>query len=228
MSNLIAIEGLDGAGKSTQINLLRTYLEIKGIDNEYLHFPRIDCPFFGELIARFLRGEFGEVDNVDPYLVAALYAADRNDAKTMIISWLETGKLVILDRYFFSNLAFQCAKVEDSINKRNLRDWITSLEFDYYQIPRPDLSLFLHLPLELISERLKVQRLGSDRDYLHGQIDIHEDSLDLQIKVNDEYVFLTNTNEDFYLIECFENDYLLSSEEINNHIIRLLNNKGIC
>ena len=67
---LIVLEGLDGAGKSTQIRRLRSYLREEGLDSEYLHFPRFDAPFFGELIARFLRGEFGSAKQVDPYLVA--------------------------------------------------------------------------------------------------------------------------------------------------------------
>lgn len=228
MSKLIVFEGLDGAGKSTQINLLRSYLDLQGIDNKYLHFPRIDCPFFGELIARFLRGEFGEVDTVDPYLVAILYAADRDNAKGTIVSWLEAGKLVILDRYFFSNLAFQCAKIDSKEEKQRMRSWITSLEFDYYKIPKPDLSLFLHVPFEFVAERLQQERQGDDRVYLQGLKDIHEESFQLQRNVNKEYIFLTNTNNDFELIEGFTNNGLLSSNEIHENILRILSQKGIC
>ena len=73
----IVLEGLDGAGKSTQIRMLRQLLAERGVESEYVHFPRFDAPVYGELIARFLRGEFGGVNEVDPYLVALLFAGDR-------------------------------------------------------------------------------------------------------------------------------------------------------
>ena len=76
----IVLEGLDGAGKSTQIAKLRDMFRAKGVESEYLHFPRFDAPVYGELIARFLRGDLGGVESVNPYLVALLYAGDRADA----------------------------------------------------------------------------------------------------------------------------------------------------
>ena len=60
----IVLEGLDGAGKSTQIRMLRQLLAERGVESEYVHFPRFDAPVYGELIARFLRGEFGGVNEV--------------------------------------------------------------------------------------------------------------------------------------------------------------------
>ena len=107
---LFVIEGVDGSGKSTQIKLLSEHLISKGHNCEFLHFPRTDAPYFGELIARFLRGEFGSLNEVDPYLVAMLYAGDRKDASDKIKGWLEKRKIVLLDRYTYSNIAYQCAK----------------------------------------------------------------------------------------------------------------------
>ncbi|NMB50929.1 MAG: thymidylate kinase, partial [Bacteroidales bacterium] len=101
---LIVIEGIDGSGKSTQIKLLKDYLTQRGYRCEFLHFPQTDAPFFGELISRFLRGEFGTLDKVDPWLVAMLYAGDRKDASNLIRGWLENGNLVLLDRYTYSNI----------------------------------------------------------------------------------------------------------------------------
>ena len=70
------LEGLDGAGKSTQITKLRDMFRAQGVESEYLHFPRFDAPIYGELIARFLRGDLGSVESVNPYLVALLSAGD--------------------------------------------------------------------------------------------------------------------------------------------------------
>lgn len=142
----IVLEGLDGAGKSTQIRMLRQLLAERGVESEYVHFPRFDAPVYGELIARFLRGEFGGVNEVDPYLVALLFAGDRAAAGPQIRAWIAEGKAVVLDRYVYSNVGFQCAKLPAGERRDRLAQWILDLEFGYNDLPRPDLSLFLDVP----------------------------------------------------------------------------------
>ncbi len=134
----IVLEGLDGAGKSTQIRMLRRFFADRGVESEYVHFPRFDSPVYGELIARFLRGEFGGVGEVDPYLVALLFAGDRADAASRIREWLAQGKAVILDRYVYSNVGFQCAKLPAGEERNRLADWILYLEFCHNGLPRPE------------------------------------------------------------------------------------------
>ena len=139
---LIVLEGLDGAGKTTQTELLKERLESRGFRYEYLHFPRFDAPVYGGLIARFLRGELGGFDAVDPYLVALLFAGDRADAAAMIRKWLARGKYVLLDRYVNSNIAYQCAKVEGGEAREMLRRWILDLEYGHNAIPRMSRSFW--------------------------------------------------------------------------------------
>ena len=176
----IVLEGLDGAGKSTQIAKLKALFDERGVESEYLHFPRFDAPVYGELIARFLRGDLGGVNEVNPYLVALLYAGDRADCAKTINSWLSSGKVVIVDRYVYSNIGYQCAKLPAGEERDALRDWIFRTEYEEFQIPRPDLSLFLDVPFSFTERKLTEQREGDDRSYLNGQQDIHEASLDLQ------------------------------------------------
>ncbi len=209
----IELEGLDGAGKSTQIALLRRWLEERGVAYEYLHFPRFDAPYYGELIARFLRGEFGGVDQVDPYLVALLYAGDRNDAKGLINGWLADGKFVILDRYVYSNVAFQCAKLCGAEREKLMR-WILDLEFGYNALPRPDLAMLLDVPLSITESRLKAGRGGDDRSYLRGKDDIHEGSMELQRNVREVYLSLAASQPDFHVIECCQGDTMPAPEDI--------------
>lgn len=198
----IVLEGLDGAGKSTQIELLRRMFAERGVESEYLHFPRFDAPVFGELIARFLRGELGAVEQVDPYVVALLYAGDRADAAAQIRAWLESGRAVILDRYVYSNVGYQCAKLDDEAARRRLREWILRLEYDYYGIPRPDLSLFLDVPFAFTERKLTAVREGDDRSYLHGAKDIHEASLDLQRRVREVYLAAARDDRQLRIVDC--------------------------
>jgi dTMP kinase len=219
--NFLAIEGIDGSGKSTQVKLLMKAMENKHMPYKYLHFPRTDAPVFGDLIARFLRGNLGSIENVDPYLVSLLYAGDRYDAAPLIRKWMKDGYFVILDRYVFSNIAFQCAKIQDAAKRKTLRDWILNLEFDYFHIPKPDLSLFLDVPYAFTFNNLSAARKGDDREYLAGMKDIHEDDLHFQQKVREMYLWQVKENEDFIQINCMNEEGIMRSpEEISFEILK--------
>jgi dTMP kinase len=198
----LVIEGVDGSGKSTQIKLIMKHLEEKGILYHYVHFPRTDSPVYGELIARFLRGDFGSLQSVDPYLVALMYAGDRMDAATTIRDWLRQGYLVLLDRYVYSNIAFQCAKLPGQEEQERLRDWILELEYNYNKIPKPDLNVLLDVPFSFTRNKLSGGRTGSERDYLMGQRDIHEEDLDFQKRVRNMYLWQAQTCSDLKIINC--------------------------
>jgi dTMP kinase len=198
----LVIEGVDGSGKSTQIKLIMKHLEGKGIQYQYVHFPRTDAPVYGELIARFLRGDFGSLQSVDPYLVALMYAGDRMDAAATIREWLRQGFLVLLDRYVYSNIAFQCAKLPGLEEQERLRDWILELEYGYNKIPRPDLNILLDVPFSFTRNKLSATRTGTERDYLMGQRDIHEEDLDFQNRVRHLYLWQAQTCSDLKIINC--------------------------
>ncbi|MBN1117538.1 MAG: dTMP kinase [Bacteroidales bacterium] len=220
----IVIEGLDGSGKSTQIELVENYLAEKNIKSRFLHFPRPEAPFYGEMIARFLRGELGPIDKVDPYLVALLYAGDRNDAAGMINEWLSQGYAVIADRYLYSNIAFQCAKIKNIKEKDKLAHWIKDLEYNYNKIPVPDLNLFLKVPFKFTHSSLAKRRTGTDREYLLGSDDIHESDLDFQQEVRNTYLWQVEENKDFEVIDCEgQDESMLKPDEIFNKIKTRLN-----
>jgi dTMP kinase len=219
----IVIEGLDASGKSTQIKLLLNYLDEKDISYRYLHFPRTESPFYGELIARFLRGDFGKLESVHPYLVALIYAGDRNDAKGLINGWLNEGHYVIADRYVNSNIAFQCAKLKDQKARQDLKNWIIQFEYEYHKIPQPDLSIFLDVPFEFTKMKLTDSRKGEDRRYLNGQQDIHEESLGFQKKVREIYLEISDVDPTFVKLKCTDaTGGILSPEEIFHKIINRL------
>ncbi len=215
----LVIEGLDGAGKSTQVNLIRQAFEARNITCEYLHFPRFDAPVYGNLIARFLRGELGSLESINPYLVALLYAGDRQKATPLISKWLSEGKYVIVDRYVYSNIAYQCAKVSEKSESDKLRKWILDLEYNHNRIVRPDLTLFLDVPFDFTKKKLEENRTGEDRAYLNGKQDIHESSLSLQQKVRETYLAQQPLDDSFFVIPCYdESGNILAPETIFDKI----------
>lgn len=213
----IVIEGLDGAGKSTQVQRIQHYLTNKGLQWEYIHFPRFTTPYYGEMIARFLRGELGSIESVDPYIVAMLYAGDRLDAADQIRKWLQQGRVVIIDRYVLSNIAYQCAKL-DSDKKLTLKQWILGLEYDHNRIPKPDLTLFLDVPFQFTMRSLTQARQGDDRNYLNGKQDIHEASLELQCAVRQMYI--SHCEPSYKIIDCGTTQgEMATADQISERII---------
>ena len=199
---LIVLEGLDGAGKSTQVKKLKEYLQERCGALEYIHFPRYDAPVYGHLISRFLRGDFGTNESVHPQLVALLFAEDRHGAGPVIRKALEEGKTVLLDRYVYSNIAYQCAKLPDEGQRKQLRDWIFHTEYGDFELPVPDLNLFLDVPIGFVEQSLSRHRAGADREYLEGAQDIHEASIAFQREVRSLYVAQTQLDRQFLRIDC--------------------------
>jgi len=219
----IVLEGLDGAGKSTQIKLLQNWFAEQNLKFEYLHFPRTDSPFYGEMVAKFLRGDFGKLEDVNPYIVALLYAGDRKDASDFIQEKLKKKTYVLVDRYVYSNIAYQCAKLDSEKDKEILKNWILDLEYDYNKIVKPDISFFFDVPFDFTKKSLENNRAGDDREYLQGKSDIHEASLQFQLDVKRVYDNLLETQNDFHSINCISGDSeMLSPDDIFAQVKSLL------
>lgn len=222
----IVLEGLDGAGKSTQATLLRDYLAARKQETRFLHFPRFDAPVFGALIAKFLRGDLGAVNTVHPYLVGLLFAGDRHNAAAAIRRWIEEGHCVLLDRYVYSNIAYQCAKLTDAAERQTLRQFILDMEYRYFAIPQPDLTVFLDVPLAHVAEKLCEARAGDDRRYLHGKKDIHETSMELQRNVRQLYLEQAALDPAFKIVDCADGDKALDPSLIFEKLKTLLYGHG--
>lgn len=199
---LVVLEGLDGAGKSTQVKKLRNYLESLFGTIEYIHFPRYDAPVYGDLISRFLRGDFGSNEAVHPQLVALLFAEDRHGAAPGMKEILAKGGTVLLDRYVYSNIAYQCAKLTDCAEAEELRNWIFNTEYGSFALPKPDLNIFLDVPITFVEEKLQSNRKGNDREYLEGAQDIHEADIEFQKRVRSIYRRQCELDPDFIRIDC--------------------------
>lgn len=166
---LIALEGIDGSGKQTQLNLLARALDARGQATLRISFPRYES-FFGKLAARYLNGEFGALSAVDPHLSALLYAGDRFEFKTEIEAALSSGKIVLADRYIGSNLAHQSARVPAEQREEFLA-WLRRLEYELYSLPAEDMVVYLHVP---VAEAHRLVGLKSARAYTSLKRDIQE------------------------------------------------------
>ena len=203
---LTVIEGLDGSGKSTQVRNLKEYLERLPQKLEYIHFPRYGSPVYGELISRFLRGDFGTNDQVHPQLVALLFAEDRHGAASEMKRILREGGNVLLDRYVYSNIAYQCAKLRNPEEAARLREWIINTEYGAFALPRPDLNIFLDVPIGFVEKKLSSGRSGGDRNYLGGGTDIHEADIEFQKAVRRIYLEQCELDSHFIRVDCSDSD----------------------
>ena len=186
---MIVIEGGDGLGKSTQVKILENRLLSLGLPVAQFDFPNKSGTPIGTLIGDFLQGRFGEVT---PEFLGLAFAADRLAARDDMIRELETGSIVICDRYVASNIAFQGAKVVDPKRRTRLHELFRWVEYNLYKLPQPDLEIALVASDKYYRDGTHLERAAcQNRDYIKGGADIHESSLELQCAVNDYFIQLT-------------------------------------
>ncbi|BDX06937.1 dTMP kinase [Planctobacterium marinum] len=211
---LITIEGIDGSGKGTQSQLLIEKLQAAGKKVKMYSFPAYEQTFFGREVGAFLRGEFGSIDEVHPKLASVLFASDRLEQKPNLVADLEAGYYVVCDRYVESNMGHQAAKFAES-ERADFIDWLAELEYKVNGLPKPDITFFLDVPLE-VSKELVLKK--KQRSYTDEKEDIHEAAHGYLEKVYQVYQLLHAKN-DWCRIPCVEQDNIRSIEAINNELL---------
>lgn len=219
----IVIEGVDGSGKETQAKLLVTHLENTGKPVMYLDFPQYES-FYGEIIAKYLRGEFGNIDQISPYLVSIVYALDRSTIRDKIQSFLDEGGFVVANRYVPSNMAHQAAKITDPTKRTEFIMWIAQLEYDQLKLPHEDVVLYLDLPWEIgMKKSEEKHKNGEGHNYLQGQLDIHEESVNHRIQTDLVYRQLKELYHHWHFVNCTDRKgEQRPIEDIHQKILSLL------
>ena len=212
---LIAIEGVDGSGKRTQTDLLARALSARGIPCLTVSFPHYDS-FFGRMIGRFLNGEFGELDAVDPHFAALLYAGDRLEAKPQLEAALAAGKTILADRYVASNLAHQGARVKPQQRSEFLA-WLRRLEYQTYGLPAESLVVYLRV---LPAQAQQLVERKAARTYTTQKHDLLESNLahlEQASRVYDELAGEPN----WVTIECYDvaSNAMKTPEEIHRAVL---------
>jgi dTMP kinase len=153
MGVLVAVEGLDGAGKRTLIDAVGGELSGRGVRVGTLAFPRYGKSVHADLAAEALRGRHGDVA-ASVNAMALLFALDRAGARDELSKMLADNDIVLLDRYVASNVAYSVARAGQSVDGE-IASWITELEFGRFELPVPEAHVLLAVPVELAAERAR-------------------------------------------------------------------------
>lgn len=209
----IVIDGIDGSGKTTQVELLAKYLTDKNIPYEIISFPRYEDNLYGKLIRRYLEGEFGGIKQVNPYLMALAYAGDRALAKPEIESWLNSGKIVIANRYVSSSKAHLGANLPED-QREQFMNWIDQLEYQTNNIPKEDLSILLNMD----------PGIGQQNVQSKNNPDIHEDSIRHLEQAAKIYLELSQAEANWKIVDCMKDGKMKDKDIINKLIVEIIDN----
>ena len=213
MGKLIVIEGLDGSGKSTQLELLPENLRKNGIDSKTVSFPDYDSDS-SALVKMYLNGEFGKKpDDVNAYAASLFYAVDRFASyKTNWGQYYNNGGVIISGRYTTSNAVHQTSKMPEA-DWQGFLDWLYDLEYNKVGIPKPDKVIFLDMPID-VSQKLLSGRYRGDE----AKKDIHESDTAYLEKCRKAAMF-TAAYSDWTVIPCAQGDKPRSIADIANDIL---------
>ncbi len=215
---IIVIEGTDCSGKETQSKLLVKNLTKKGLKVINLSFPMYDTPT-GKIVGgpylgktEICEGYFKEgAVNLDPKIACLYYAADRKYNIKQVEKYLNDGYYVILDRYVSSNMAHQGCKILDKDERFNMFQWIDKLEYWLLNLPKPDITLFLYVPVEY-SQILKKERKETDEHEKNNEYLKHAEKTYLELSE------LYNWRK----INCIKDNNLRTIEDINNELQEII------
>ena len=207
--HLIVIEGIDGSGKTTQINLLAKHLADQKIPYEVISFPRYGDNIYAELVTRYLEGEFGSINEVNPYLISLAFAGDRLLAKSKIENWLNEGKIVLANRYISANKAHIGAHLPDE-QREEFISWLDELEYKTNKMPKEDLTILLKVDPK-IGQKNVAGRIS----------DLHEESIKHLEEASKIYSALAE-KENWQIITCIEDGKMRSPADIHQEIVATL------
>lgn len=213
----IVIDGTDGAGKTTQFQLLIQEIKRNGLEVEVADFPQYGTKSAGA-VEEYLNGKYGQVD---AYVGSMFYAVDRFDASFKIRKWLDEGKIVLSNRYVTANAGHQGGKIDVRSERIKYFKWLDNLEYNLFKIPKPDLNIILHVPAA-IAQKLVDKKPKEVRKYAGGKKrDLHEADINHLKRAEKAFIEISKLFPNTKLVECFEDGRLLSIEEVQNKVWNL-------
>jgi len=219
---LIVIDGTDGSGKATQVELLAKRLKAEGKKVMLVDFPEYYKNFFGKFIGHCLSEQYYNFINVHPKIASVLYAADRFESSTEIISYLEKGYIVLANRYVSANQIHQGGKIKSAKKRAEFIKWLDEMEYKVFKIPRPDIVLYLSVPLELSLKMMKERNKNSKRNYVGNKKDVHEVDTDFQKNSRASALWLSTYLPNFIKIDCADKNEIRTREDIHKQVYKIV------
>ncbi len=220
MGKLIVIDGTDGSGKQTQMELLEKKLTLNNIDYKKVSFPNYDSPS-SSLVKMYLSGEFGnDAKEISPYIASNFYAVDRYATyKKELEKYYQNGGLILADRYTTANMVHQAGKISDKEERKKFLTWLWDLEFNIYKIPVPDKVFFLNMPPEY---SLKLIENRKNKFSGESKKDIHESD---KVYLEESYNAACDVAKDYNWceIKCIKDNKIRTKEEISDEIFDIVN-----
>lgn len=216
---LIVIDGTDGSGKATQVDLLAKRLLKEGKKVKIVDFPEYYKNFFGEFIGHCLSEQYYNFIKVHPKIASVLYAADRFESSDKIKNWLKEGYIVIANRYVSANQIHQGGKIKNAKKRNDFIKWLNKMEYEVFGIPKPDITLYLSLPIDIVLKLLKTRDSSKmRRAYLRKKKDVHEADVNFLINSRKSALWLVKEVPNFIKIDCAPKGEILSREDIHEMV----------
>ena len=216
---LIVIDGTDGSGKTTQVEYLIEHLRKDGYKVKMVDFPEYYKNFFGKFIGHCLSEQYYNWLHVHPKIASVMYAADRWESSEEMQKWLKEGYIIIANRYVSANQIHQGGKIKNAKKRADFMKWLDEMEYGVFKIPKPDLTLYLSLPINIILQLLKDRDSSKmKREYLKKKKDVHENDVDFLINSRKSALKLEKEIPNFIKIECSEKGKIMSREKIHEKV----------
>ncbi len=218
----IVLDGNDGSGKATQSRLLAESFKEEGIVSVMMDFPGYERNFFGAFLGECLAGRHGDFLHMDSKIVSALYALDRVESSENIQSAIAEGKMVIADRFSSSNQIHQGGKITDEEERIAFLEWLDTMEHDVLKIPRPDLIIYLRVPVEISLKLLLEKRAVKNQHLGIGVKDTVEEDRNYLERSHETANWLAARQPNWRVIECAEGSGMRSMDAIQNDVRRIV------
>ncbi len=218
----IVIDGTDGSGKATQISLLEQVLKKQKLKVKVVDFPEYYKNFFGKFIGHCLSEQYYNFINVHPKIASVLYAADRFESSKEIQDYLDKGYIVLANRYVSANQIHQGGKIKNPKKREEFIKWLDEMEYGVFKIPKPNIVIYLSVPLELSLKMIKERNKTSQRNYVGNKKDVHEVDIDFQKNSRKSALWLSNYLKNFIKIDCSDKNGMKTREAIHDEVYEIV------
>lgn len=218
----MVLDGNDGSGKATQAKLLIERMEAEGRNASKVDFPAYSRNVFGALIGECLAGRHGDFVMLDPKIASSLYALDRFESSKEIKEMLVRGTTVIADRFTSSNQIHQGGKIADERERVAFLEWLDHMEHTVLGIPRPDLVVYLRVPVAVSLTLLSEKRAVKNSMLGEGVKDTVEEDRQYLEQSSETASWLLGHQKNWQVVECMEGERLRTPEEIHADVWKVV------